>query len=228
MKDVQNTSLVDKMNQFINKNSTAVLGLLVIIAVGFGAYSVLSSYNQKYEEKAQTVFFEAERLHNANQGAKEFTKENSKADAPPVNVDTAQVEQKLNSLIEEFPKSKASIQAALLMSDIYLDKKDSAKALETLEKSFSKFNGRLLDSLLGLKLSGLYEQNNQCDKALPVLEKVYNSKVEELRPEALLRQALCEEVLGQADKAKQTYQKLATEHSDTNQGQQAQKYLKIM
>ena len=58
--------------------------------------------------------------------------------------------------------------------------------------------------------------------------KVYNSKVAELKPEALLRQALCEETLGQTDKAKQSYQKLATEFADSSQGQQAQKYLKTL
>lgn len=228
VKDVQATSLIDKANDQINKNKTAVIGLLVLVLAGFGSYAAYDSYKQKYEEKAQTALFEAERLHAANQGAKAFTKENSAKDAPPVNVDTTQVESKLNHVISEFPKSTAAKQASLLMADIQLDKKDSAKAISTLEQGFSQFSGHLVDALLGLKLSGLYEQNKQCDKALSVLQEVANSKIAEAKPEALLRQALCEETLGQTDKAKQTYQKLATEFADSSQGQQAQKYLKIL
>lgn len=228
MKDIQPTSLMDKANSQVNKNKTAIIGFLVLILAVFGGYQIYAAQKTKYEEKAQSAFFEAERLHAANQGAKEFTKENSKKDAPPVNVDTTQVEQKLNSVIEEFPKSTAASQAALLIADIQIEKKDSTKAISTLEKSFSNYSGHLIDSLVALKLSSLYEQNSQCDKALPVLAEIFNSKVTELKPEALLRQALCEETLGQTDKAKQSYQKLATEYADSAQGQQAQKYLKIM
>lgn len=224
MKDIQQSSLLDKASHSIDKNKTATVGLLVLILAVFGAYTAYSSYQQKYEDKAQAAFFEAERLYAVSQGSKAHPEK----DAAPTNVDTTQVEEKLNSVINEFPKSAAAVQASVLMADIELEKKDSTKAIATLEKSFESFNGHLIDSLMALKLSSLYEQNKQCDKAIPVLEKIYNSEVKELRPEALLRQALCEETLGQAEKAKQSYQKLATEYSDTNQGQQAQKYLKIM
>ena len=228
MKDVQQTSLFEKVNRTIDQNKTAVLGLLILILAGFAGITAYSAYTQKFEEKAQSAFFEAERLHAANQGAKEFTKNGATKDAPPVNVDTTQVEEKLNNVMNDYPKSKAGIQAAVLMADIQLEKKDSVKAIQTLERSYSNFSGHLIDSLMALKLSGLYEQNKQCDKAITVLDKIYNSKVAELKPEALLRIALCEEMLGQKDKAKQSYQKLATEHSDSTQGQQAQKFLKIM
>lgn len=228
MKDIQEKTLIDSVNQQITKNKTAFIGFIVLIVAGFGSYAAYQNYNQKYEDKAQTELFQAERLHAANQGAKNFTKENSDKNAPPVNIDTTQVEQKLNSVIEEFPKSLAAKQASLLIADIQLEKKDSTKAILALEKGFSNFKGHLVDSMLALKLSNAYEQNSQCDKALPVLEKVYNSKIAELKPEALLRQALCEETLGQTEKAKQSYQKLATEFADTNQGQQALKYLKVL
>lgn len=224
MKDIQPTSLIDQVNHFVNQNKTAVIGLVVLIVVGFGGYSIYSSYNHKYEDKAQSAFFEAERLYAVTQPA-------PTADGKPADtskVDTAQVEEKLTGVLTEFPKSKASSQAAILMADIQLKKNDTAKAIGVLEKGYSNFSGHLIDSMLALKLSGVYEQNSQCDKALPVLVKVYNSKVAELKPEALLRQALCEETLGQTDKAKQSYQKLATEFADTSQGQQAQKYLKIL
>jgi len=230
VKDAQkNLSLMDKTTQQIDKNKTAGIGLLVLILTIFGGYTAYSSYQQKYEDKAQSAYFEAERLYAANQGAKEFTKkETPKKDAPETNVDTTQIEQKLNSVMEEYPKSKAAIQSAILMADIHIEKKNVPQAISTLEKSFASFSGELIDSMMALKLSSLYEQNKQCDKALPVLEKIFNSEVTELKPEALLREALCEESLGNMDKAKQSYQKLSTEFSDTNQGQQAQKYLKIM
>lgn len=228
MKDIQQKSLFDQANEQINKNKTAVIGLVVLMFAGLASYVGYGEYKIKYEEKAQTAFFEAERLHAANQGAKEFTKSQTAKDAPPVNVDTTQVEQKLNSVIEEYPKSTASAQASILMADILLEKKEDQRAIIALERGYSNFSGNLVHSVLALKLSNVYEKNNQCDKALPVLENVYNSKFAELKPEALLRRALCEETLGQKDKAQQSYQKLSSEFSDTSQGQQAQKYLKIM
>jgi len=224
VKDIQQTSLIDKANHFIDQNKTVVIGLVVLVVAVFGGYSIYSTYNHKYEDKAQSAFFEAERLYAVSQLAP--TADGAKVDTS--KVDTTQAEEKLTDVITEFPKSKASSQAAILMADIQLKKNDTAKAIGVLEKGFSNFSGHLIDSMLALKLSGVYEQNSQCDKALPVLVKVYNSKVAELKPEALLRQALCEETLGQTDKAKQSYQKLATEFADSSQGQQAQKYLKTL
>lgn len=223
MKDVKEQSIFEKVNTTINKNQTPVLGFIILVLVVFGGITVYNTYNQTFEDKAQTAFFEAERLRAENN--KPADTKDAKV-AVPAN--TAQIEEKLNSVINDYPKSKAGLQASALLADIQLEKKDSAKAIQTLERGYSQFTGHLLDSLLALKLSGLYEQNKQCDKALPVLAKIYNSKVAELKPEALLRQALCEETLGQKDKAKQSYQKLATEYSDSSQGQQAQKFLKIM
>jgi predicted negative regulator of RcsB-dependent stress response len=228
VKDIKQSSIFEKTNRTIDQNKTAISGLVILLLVGFGGYTAYSAYTQKFEDKAQSAFFEAERLYASSQPAKEDPKDPKAKVTPPVNVDTTQVEAKLNSVIADYPKSKAGIQASILIADINLQKKDSAKAIRALERSYSEFQGHLIDSLMALKLSGLYEQNKQCDKALPVLEKVYNSQVPELKPEALLRQALCEETLGQNDKAKQSYQKLATEYSDSSQGQQAQKFLKIM
>jgi predicted negative regulator of RcsB-dependent stress response len=226
VKDIKNASLVDKANQTIDQNKTAVLGLTILLLAGFAGYTAYTAYDQKFEEKAQSAFFEAESLYAASQPPKE--KDPTKKETPAPTVDTAKVEEKLNSVINDYPKSKAGIQASMLIADIHVKNNDSTKAIQTLERGFSEFSGHLIDSLLALKLSGLYEQNKQCDKALPVLEKIYNSKVTELKPEALLRTALCEETLGQKDKAKTSYQKLATEYSDSSQGQQAQKFLKIM
>lgn len=228
MKNARHTSLLDRANEQIDRNKTAGIGLLVLILVVFGGYTTYTNFQQKHEDKAQSEYFEAERLFAANQGAKEFTEDKKAKTAPAVNVDTTQVEQKLNDVIIEYPKTKAAIQAAMMMADIQVEKKDTAKAIAVLENSFKNYSGELIDSMMALKLSSLYEQNKQCDKALPVLDKVYNAEVTELKPEALLRKALCEESLGNADQAKLSYQKLATEFSDTNQGQQAQKYLKIM
>lgn len=225
MKDIQQTSFVDLANDHIQRNKTALIGLVILLLAGFGSYAAYDAYKNKYEEEAQSAFFEAEKLHVTNQGAKAFTDTNKKEQSP---VDTSQVEAKLNAVMEEYPKSTAAKQAALLGADIYISKKENDRAIAILEKSFANFSGHLADSLVALKLSNLYEQNKQCDKALPILQEVYNSKTPELKPEILLRQALCEESLGQTDKAKQSYQKLATEFSDSSQGQQAQKYLKVL
>ncbi len=226
MKDIQQTSLIDTAVEQINKNKTALIGFLVLVLAAFGGYATYDAYKNQYEEKAQSALFEAEKLYAANQGAKAFAQDNKKETSP--SVDTTQIEDKLNSVIEEFPKSTAAKQASLLSAEILLSKKDTQKAISALEKGFSNYSGHLADSILALKLSNLYEQNNQCDKAIPVLETVFKSKTAELKPEILLRQALCEETLGQVDKAKQSFQKLATEFSDSSQGQQAQKYLKVL
>ncbi len=69
MKDIQPTSLIDQVNHFVNQNKTAVLGLVVLVVAGFGGYAIYSSYNHKYEDKAQSAFFEAERMYAANQPA---------------------------------------------------------------------------------------------------------------------------------------------------------------
>jgi len=226
VKDIrQNISISEQIAEQVHKNRTPILGFIVLVLVVIASYSIYNNYHEKYETEAQAVLFEAERLFNANLSMGEFAKETSKE---PTKVDTTQVEEKLSSIVNEFPKTKARMQASTLLAQIYLNNGDNSKAVEVLEQSFQHFSGDLIDTLVGLKLTNLYEKNKQCDKALPVLEKLTKSDVQEFKPEAILRQGLCEEILGNAEKAKQSFQKLATEYGDTVQGQQAQKYLKIM
>ncbi len=223
MKDIpQHISISERIADQIHKNRTPILGFIVLILVSIASYSIYHHYQEKYEAEAQVALFDAERLMNAHLSMGEFAKENA------TNIDTTQLEEKLQSIINEFPKTKARMQASILLSEVYLQKDDTAKAIATLEHSFEYFKGDLLDTLVGLKLTSYYERNKQCDKALPVLETLTKTDIQEFKPETLLRQGLCQELLGNTENAKQSFQKLATEYGDTVQGQQAQKYLKVM
>lgn len=223
VKDIQQLSgITDQIGELIHKNRTPILGFIILVLVVIASWSIYGNYQEKYEAEAQAALFEAERLYRANAEMGEFVKESA------TKVDTKQVEEKLTEVVLEFPKSKARMQASTLLGQIYIDRGELSKATDTLEESFKHFSGDLIDTLVGLKLTSLYENNQQCDKALPILNKLTKSDVKEFKPETILRQGLCEEMVGNIEKAKQSFQKLATEFGDTVQGQQAQKYLKIM
>jgi TolA-binding protein len=218
-------SYFDKLAEQTSKNKTAILGLIVFAIVIAAVYVIYDYQKTKKEEAAQTAYYDAERLLNVD-----IPKADAKKNEKPAPVDTTQTEQKLKELMKEYPNTNAAFQSALLLGQIYSQQNKPAQAIEVLEsKANEKSHSDLIDAILILKLSSLYEQNKQCDKAVSVLDKIAKqSETMEFKPEALLRQALCQETLGQKDKAKDTYQKLSTEFSDTEQGQQAAKYLKLL
>jgi len=231
-----NQSYLDKLAEQTAKNKTAVRGFVIAIIVLAGGFYAYKAQRERYEDKAQIAFFDGEKAYQDAIAAvtpKEDPKDKKDAKTPPPaptkKPETAQAEEKLKQVLKDYPDSNASAHAALTLSDIYADKDQTAEAVTVLETRLQ--NGSMSDLLLGLltlRLSSLLEQTKHCDKALTVLEKLSTAKGNtEFKPEALMRQALCQEELGHNDKAKEIYQKLSTEFSDTQQGQQAQKYLNL-
>jgi predicted negative regulator of RcsB-dependent stress response len=227
-------SFFDQLTMQASKNKTALTGLFVIILVGTGGYYAYKMQKEKYEEKAQIAYFEAEKTYKmAEETANPLPKDpkaKPKEETAKKPVDTKETEEKLQAVVRDYPDSVASFQASLMLAQIHMDANQLTKAIEDLEvKANQKSPSDLVGAILLLKLSSFYDQNKQCDKALPILEKlVSQSGAEEFKPEALLREGLCNETLGKNDKAKEIYQKLSTEFSDTQQGQQASKYLKLI
>lgn len=227
--DELNPSFLEQLAALSQKYSKAILGFLVLLIVIGASLLINSYYTEMYESKAAEELFKAEVLHNANLAMKRSVGD-LKKEGESVTVDVTQVAEKLNHVIQEYPKSTAALQAAITLSDLYYEKKETQKALDVLESSIknNSSNKSVIAQSLRLKLSNYLERSGDCQKALDTLKPVTDTKNSFFKPEALLRSGLCYESLGNNDKAKEVYQKLATEHLDTNQGQQAQKYLKLL
>lgn len=224
----QNTSFFEKVYVQTSKNKTAILGAVVLIVAIVAIYGIYSFQKSKNEELAQTAFYNAEKILKTDQQKKSATV--TKKDEKPVIVDTANAEEALKKVIEDYPETNAAFQAALLLSGLYSEKNLNKEAIDILSLKIKNLSeSTLLNGVAMLKLSYLYEKNKQYDEAIKALDKIITSpQYSEFKPEALLKQALCYESLNQKDKAKEIYEKISLEYSETVQGQQAVKYLSLL
>ncbi len=222
----QGLSIFDKIIGIAFKNKNILLALIIAIALGSGGYYAWSLSVAKKEEKAMEQYALGEKLYQAGSSLAQSLVNDPKQTPP--KVDNSQAANHFNQVLKDFPGTKASYLAAIRLSDVYASQNDFIKTTEVLEPIVQSANGKnLIVGMIALKLSGLYEKQQQCEKAVPVLQKLVDHQ-NQLKPEAYLRLGLCFENLNQKDKAVEVYQKLTQEFSDSTQGQQAQKYLKLL
>lgn len=209
------------------KTQAAVfLGLVVIASSLFYGWDF---FRTKKENQALDSYSEGEKLYLATLGAEEFTASKNTS-AEKTQVDASPAINKFENVIQNFPGTRAHFLSAFRLSEIYLKQNNLEKSETILEPVYSQ--GSLKDmmvTMLALRLTGVYERNKKCDKAVPVLEKIAaETPFSSFKPESLMRLALCQEQLGQSEKAVETYKRLSKEHPESGQGKQAQKFLKIL
>lgn len=223
------TTFSEKIIDAIIKYKNAILGVIAIVLVGSAGFYGWSYFAQQKELKAMEAYSAGEKLYQAGLGAADFANSQDPK-APKTQVDQSLAIAKFEDVIAKHPNTKARQLAAFRLSEIYFAQNNSDKVIEVLEPVIQNTNFKdLMAGLIGLRLTGIYERAQKCDKALPILEKISAQNYHPLlKPEAYLRTGLCFEALNQKDKAIEIYKKLTQEFSNSLQSQQAQKYLKII
>lgn len=234
-----------------------VLVVFAVLLLGGGAYAVYDLVKEQKEEKLQQQYYSIEReylekkrqfeeaLRAEKQPAKKEKDKSAKSEEPekkeaPTAKATGDLEKdfgnevkNFSQLIEISPQSKAAAMAALFSAEIYSEYKQPDQALELLKKVNPQNKTQdLLQALTVHLKANLYLEKNQCQEALPLWQKILDSKkITYLQNETKLKMALCYEKLNDLAKSQQLLIELSqkTENqSDMAISKEAEKYLRLI
>ena len=199
-----------KISGVLNYVIAGAVALLLII----GIMAVVKHQRTTEADKGWAALWAAEdRVNEANKGTTE--EEQAKKDDATVA--------ELQKLSKEIGGSSAH-PAVLFYEANSLFKKGGDENLKAAEQACRRFTELYPDNYFALPMKqllakALFEQK-QCDKALPIFKEVENSvrsgkagKMPALQYEARYHIGRCQQLLGQKDDARKTYEDLARENT---------------
>ncbi len=207
--------------EFLEKNGKLIAGaFFALIAIGLIA-TFISNSSKKNEIETQEKFsmIELDYTKYKEEMTKSIApqtpsnplaKADKKADGKDSFDAAAKAEKmraplsaNLSKFISENKKSVATEMAALYLSEILLDEKKNVEALEVLKKVDSQSND-LTSVLVQKKLGSLLADNNQCEEALKVWDKLLKlSTAKFAHSEVKIMQSLCYQKMNDLKKAEE-------------------------
>ncbi|MBC7456776.1 MAG: hypothetical protein H7235_00760 [Bdellovibrionaceae bacterium] len=209
--------------EFLEKNGKLIIGAFGLLIV-VGLITVFASTNsKKNEEKTQ------EKLAVIELDYTKYKEEVAKSMAPasPIKDDKKSLEDKKNKVktmadaglnsvqlrgklmisltqfIADNKKSVATEMAALYLSEVLIDQNKNTEALEVLKKTESSSND-LTSVLVQKKIGSLLADNNQCEEALKVWDKLLKSSSAKFaHSEVKIMQSLCYQKMNDLKKAEE-------------------------
>lgn len=209
--------------EFLEKNGKLIAGaFFVVIVVGLITVFVSSGSKKneqqtqdklatieleytKYKEEMAKSMTPASPIKDDKKSAADKTAEAKAIAEAGTNVVTlrGKLTTSLNQFISENKKSVATEMAALYLSEILLDEKKNTEALEVLKKTESNSND-LTSVLVQKKIGSLLADNNQCEEALKVWDKLLKSSSAKFaHSEVKIMQSLCYQKTGDLKKAEE-------------------------
>jgi TolA-binding protein len=238
----------DKIAAWVEQHAqTVAMGVALIALVGLGwvGYGFLRSHaeNQAAEalygpeaelKKAETAVRE-ERAKKMQELAGLSAKDKKQAKPEtlrPVDFakDYGPFVKKIEATIKDHANTKTALVSALNLSYFLLQQKQYEEALNALntatyEPSHSDILGGFWLMHRGLVLM----ENKKYDDAGKAYQAVLDSRaLNAFHPEALLKLGVAFELKGEADKARQTYEKLGREFPDSEASSSARQYLRLL
>ena len=226
----------DEISNYVEKYWKVVLGVILVGVGGFSVvlgmkkakangekeafvqlYAITEIYETRKKEfdeaKAEE---EAKKAEAKNPKAKKDDKKTAeKKEEPPkqkasgdMDKDYGDVVEKLQAYIQKTPDKKATAEAALTLSSIYSEYEEKEKAAEVVSKVADKWNqSDLISLVLNMRAGDLWSMVDKCDRAVTYWTKISGGK-NFLREDALLKSGLCQQKLGNLEKAKSLYQQV--------------------
>lgn len=181
--------------RFIRGNSTYFSYLGVALAAIILVYLGINTYTKYKNRKGQEVYNIAYYALSKNLGR----------EADPEKI--AQSGEQFQKVIEEYPKTKAGKLALPELAFLRFKEKNYDEAINLYEQFLEKVKNRpSYQSLARMALATCYEEKGESQRAIEILEKLYNN------PDNFI--------------AEQSMLSLARLYRDTNQHEQARKILK--
>ena len=146
---------------------------------------------------------------------------------------------KYEEAIKKDQKTLAAAAAAIDLADFYYQagEREKARSLlslfshgkrNVLSVLFEEKKSSSVYTLLRLQLAGFYMDEKNCEKALPLLSLVANTKhAEPFHSETWLQMGLCYEQLKDSFKVEETYGKIREQYPESSVAQTAEVYLRL-
>jgi predicted negative regulator of RcsB-dependent stress response len=235
-------SSVSKTWMGIEKYRMLFFTLAVLLLAGGAGFSVYSWKLNKNEAEAQGQYFLAKKTLEEIQKTFEVDKEavmaaEKKNEKPPMpkqksgnlEQDFGPAVQKLEGVVQSHPKTKAAVMAGLELSALFQDYKQADRALavmENLEKTTAP--KEIVHGFVLLHKGNALQMKGDCQAAINSWDKIVAEKsLQLLHGEALLREGLCQEKLGDKNKSQEIYKRLSQDFADTEAGKAAKRYLRL-
>ncbi len=231
----QLTLSLGKFAEWVSKNVTLVVGLIIGLVILGGAISVVDYFKTKKENDLQgemarferqytdkkTKFKEATQAAAVKAPAPKKGEKKAAKEVPPAPVaakasgdldkDYGPEVSGFQELVTKSPTSKAGQMSAIYLAEIYSEYRQPEKAIETLNKAVPQNDPSDVLSALALNLkAGLLTDQGQCPQAVDIWQKIINQKkLTYMHDESKLRSAVCYEKMDQLAKAEQYYLELS-------------------
>lgn len=235
-------STADKAWTAIEKNKVLVLTILGVFLIGATGWSGMVWWNSKKESKAQEAYYSAKKVlidtaklyevpeATPEQLEKKETPVAKKTKSGDFEADFGAAAKGLEDMINSHKGSHAAAAAALDLAPVYDEYKLFDRGAKTFTTAAQSLSGSdLFAGLVHLQLGNYQQALGQCDAAIKTWQKVSSNKdFSFLHADALLKEGLCWNQLGDNAKATELFKKLAQDFADTDAGRSAKKYLRLL
>ncbi len=223
-----------EFNKFMEKQWKLIVGVLGVIVVAGAIATLLTVRVSQKEHSAQERYFAAEKKMNDLKNKKsDPLAADKKEKAKPEVIDYSGVKKDLEKIIVDFPGSIASQMAALHISNILVDEKNTDSALATLQKVTNTDRG-LVNTLVQQQIGQLLADKDKCSEAIAIWQKIIERKEASfIHNETKIQQALCYTKLKDFKRAEEILTNLANQSvnvdmSNTASTKEAEKYLRLI
>lgn len=238
--------------EFLEKNIKAIVSLCVVLIVVGIAWALMAGNSKRKEAQAQEKFAQIEADYgkykedvthsnqmevmakNAKDSKDKKTIETDKKSEADLKAAIATAQPKLITDLTQFVdangKTVATSMAALYLSEMLLADKKNAEALAVLKKVESNSND-LTSVLVQKKIGALLADNNQCDDAMKVWNKILKMNTAKFaHAEVKILQSLCYQKNNDLVKAEEVLNSIKNDKSEVSAEyvQHAEKILRLI
>jgi tetratricopeptide (TPR) repeat protein len=226
----QSQSLSTTMVEGLYQNRKILLIALLVLILAAAGSVFFSHYRADREMKAADAIFSA--TEKLNQSLSQATAPNEgAAGGAPIAVTPAILEKLaepmgvLKKLADENKSTAAAYEAYMQLGNLQYEAGAYAQAAPLFEAASQSIKGRTLKAVALYSLGYAKENLQDYKGALKALQEAIPYADEALRPEVLLAAARVAKQDQNESKAKEYYEILSKEHSNTPQGQEASRAL---
>ena len=215
---------------WLQNNFVVLLSSFVLfVFIGLGLI-FFNKWNQSQEEKVKDSLVSFQKLlqNEEPEEANPFNLSKEKKDL--VLTDEMKIQAAAyKKAIEKNKKYKISVYFAIDLADFYYRYGEKETAIELLSYFAAPKAKEALNQLASFQLASYYMNDNKCEQASSLFEKLLSNKsAEGFYNESRLQKAVCFENLGRYQEALKEYDILMIENPDTYMARQAKDYKNIL